>query len=83
MRPKTSNVPPAPATPMYLVATPPVAPAIAPLAVSLEEAAVLLGVSRATMFRLIKDGTVKGTKLLRRRVFAITELQGVLDKSIA
>ena len=67
--------------PLYLVAQGP-APlqqhSMDPLAVDVEDAAYMLSISRASLFRLMKDGKLVGKKLGRRRVFAIKELQALL-----
>lgn len=69
------------ATPqMVLLAQPPKSshPQIDPLAVNVEQAAFMLNISRATLFRLIKTGELQGKKFGRRRVFSIAELERVL-----
>jgi excisionase family DNA binding protein len=53
-------------------------PQIDPLAVNVEQAAFMLNISRATLFRLIKNGEIQGKKFGRRRVFSIVELQKLL-----
>jgi excisionase family DNA binding protein len=53
-------------------------PPIDPLAVNVEQAAFMLNISRATLFRLIKTGELQGKKFGRRRVFSIAELERVL-----
>ena len=53
-------------------------PQIDPLAVNVEQAAFMLNISRATLFRLIKTGELQGKKFGRRRVFSIAELERVL-----
>jgi excisionase family DNA binding protein len=49
-----------------------------PLAVNVEQAAFMLNISRATLFRLVKNGEIQGKKFGRRRVFSIVELQRLL-----
>jgi excisionase family DNA binding protein len=49
-----------------------------PLAVNVEQAAFMLNISRATLFRLVKNGEIQGKKFGRRRVFSIVELQKLL-----
>ena len=69
------------ATPqMVLLAQPPKSnhPQIDPLAVNVEQAAFMLNISRASLFRLIKTGVLQGKKFGRRRVFSIAELERVL-----
>ena len=65
---------------MVLLAQPPknAQPTIDPLAVNVEQAAFMLNISRATLFRLIKNGELQGKKFGRRRVFSIVELERVL-----
>jgi len=53
-------------------------PPVDPLAVNVEQAAFMLNISRATLFRLVKNGELQGKKFGRRRVFSIAELQRVL-----
>jgi excisionase family DNA binding protein len=53
-------------------------PSIDPLAVNVEQAAFMLNISRATLFRLVKNGEIQGKKFGRRRVFSIVELQKLL-----
>jgi excisionase family DNA binding protein len=53
-------------------------PPIDPLAVNVEQAAFMLNISRATLFRLVKNGEIQGKKFGRRRVFSIVELQKLL-----
>jgi len=65
---------------MVLLAQPannPQAP-VDPLAVNVEQAAFMLNISRATLFRLVKNGEIQGKKFGRRRVFSIVELQKLL-----
>jgi excisionase family DNA binding protein len=38
----------------------------------------MLNISRATLFRLVKNGEIQGKKFGRRRVFSIVELQKLL-----
>ena len=69
------------ATPqMVLLTQPPKSsqPPIDPLAVNVEQAAFMLNISRATLFRLVKNGEIQGKKFGRRRVFSIVELQKLL-----
>jgi len=49
-----------------------------PLAVNVEQAAFMLNISRATLFRLVKNGEIQGKKFGRRRVFSIVELERLL-----
>ena len=53
-------------------------PPVDPLAVNVEHAAFMLNISRASLFRLVKNGEIKGKKFGRRRVFSIVELQKLL-----
>lgn len=48
------------------------------LSVGAEEAAQILGVGRSTVFKLVKDGTLQGVKLGKRRLFTIHELEALL-----
>jgi len=51
------------------------------LAVSAEEAAEIISVSRSTFDRLVKRGLIHPVKATRKPVFAITELQRFLDET--
>jgi excisionase family DNA binding protein len=53
-------------------------PPVDPLAVNVEQAAFRLNSSRATLFRLVKNGELQGKQFGRRRVFSIAEFQRVL-----
>ena len=69
------------ATPqMVLLTQPPKSgqPPIDPLAVNVEQAAFMLNISGATLFRLVKNGEIQGKKFGRRRVFSIVEMQKLL-----
>ena len=69
------------ATPQMVLLTQPTRsgqPPIDPLAVNVEQAAFMLNISRATLFRLVKNGEIQGKKFGRRRVFSIVELQKLL-----
>ena len=69
------------ATPQMVLLTQPTKngqPPIDPLAVNVEQAAFMLNISRASLFRLVKNGEIKGKKFGRRRVFSIVELQKLL-----
>lgn len=48
------------------------------LSVSAQEAAEILGVGRSTVFRLMQEGTLRGVKLGKRRLFTIHELEALL-----
>ncbi len=50
------------------------------LALSCEEAAAALGVSRPTVYRLLDSGRLTSIKVGRRRLIAITELKSFLQK---
>jgi excisionase family DNA binding protein len=50
-------------------------PDITPLAVSVEQAAKLAGVSRALAYREIKDGKLKAHKLAGRTVVRIADVE--------
>ncbi len=48
------------------------------LSVGAEEAAQILGVGRSTVFKLVKEGTLRGVKLGKRRLFTVHELEALL-----
>lgn len=53
-----------------------------PLAVGVNDAARLLGVSRDTIYRLINSGKLKSVKLGGRRVVPIRELERLLEEEV-
>lgn len=50
------------------------------LALSAQEAADLLGIGRSSLFKLVREGQLRGVKLGKRRVFTRTELEGLLER---
>ena len=50
-----------------------------PLTMSVAEAAVLLGVSRATMYEMVAQGQVPNIKLGRRRLIPVVALQSWME----
>lgn len=50
-----------------------------PLGISVDEAASLLGVSRAHAYRLVQDGTLPSVRLRRRIVVPLRLLASLLD----
>ena len=50
------------------------------LALGIEEAGSALGLSRTTMFRLIKDGEIKVVKLGGRTIISVSELTAFLER---
>jgi len=52
-----------------------------PLAVSVERAAQLLGVSRATTYELLRDGAFTARKIGNRTVVPVEELQAFLRRA--
>ncbi len=48
------------------------------LSVGAEEAAQILGVGRSTVFKLVKEGQLRGVKLGKRRLFTVRELEALL-----
>lgn len=48
------------------------------LSVGAEEAAQILGVGRSTVFKLVKEGMLRGVKLGKRRLFTVRELEALL-----
>jgi excisionase family DNA binding protein len=54
-------------------------PAPAPLAVSVEEAARLIGVGRSTMFTLVQSGRVRSVRVGARRLVPTRALEEFLE----
>lgn len=54
---------------------------IAPLAVSVEEAARVVGYSRSGVYELIASGDLKAFKLGRRRLILMTELKAWIERA--
>lgn len=52
----------------------------APLAVSVETAAHMLGISRATAFTYVRSGEIPSLKLGGRRLVRVRDLEAVLDR---
>ena len=51
------------------------------IGVSADDAAVMLGVSVRTVWKLAKDGTVRTSKIGRRTVFSVQSLREIVDGS--
>jgi excisionase family DNA binding protein len=54
---------------------------IAPLSVSVEEAARIVGFSRSGIYEQIASGTLKAFKLGRRRLILMTELKSWIERT--
>ena len=54
---------------------------IAPLAVSVEDAARVVGYSRSGVYELIASGDLKAFKLGRRRLILMTELKAWIERA--
>ncbi|WP_286800393.1 helix-turn-helix domain-containing protein [Pseudomonas sp. UBA4034] len=54
---------------------------IAPLAVSVEDAARVVGYSRSGVYELIASGNLKAFKLGRRRLILMTELKAWIERA--
>lgn len=54
---------------------------IAPLAVSVEDAARVVGYSRSGVYELIASGDLKAFKLGRRRLILMTELRAWIERA--
>jgi len=54
---------------------------IAPLAVSVEDAARVVGYSRSGVYELISSGDLKAFKLGRRRLILMTELKAWIERA--
>jgi excisionase family DNA binding protein len=50
------------------------------LACSVEHAAKVLGISRTTLFQLIKDGKLHPVKIGRRTLLAMTDLKSYIEQ---
>ena len=64
---------------VYLVTELAERPAPAPLAVSVEEAARLIGVGRSTMFALVQSGSVRSVRVGARRLVPTRALEEFLE----
>lgn len=51
------------------------------LTLTVGEAARALGVSRTTIYRLIADGHLRASRVLRRKLIPVGELQRFLDQT--
>lgn len=58
---------------------PPTAP-LERLSFGAQEAADLLGIGRSSLFKLVREGQLKGVKIGKRRVFTRTELESLLER---
>jgi len=57
-------------------------PAVGPkLTLTVGEAAGALGVSRTTIYRLIADGHLRASRVLRRKLIPVGELQRFLEQT--
>ncbi|KJZ43454.1 helix-turn-helix domain-containing protein [Pseudomonas fluorescens] len=54
---------------------------IAPLSVSVEDAARIVGYSRSGVYELIASGDLKAFKLGRRRLILMTELKAWIERA--
>lgn len=54
---------------------------IAPLSVSVEDAARIVGFSRSGIYELIASGEIKGFKLGRRRLILMSELKSWIERA--
>lgn len=54
---------------------------IAPLSVSVEDAAKIVGYSRSGVYELIASGELKAFKLGRRRLILMTELKSWVERA--
>lgn len=54
---------------------------IAPLSVSVEDAAKIVGYSRSGVYELIASGDLKAFKLGRRRLILMTELKTWIERA--
>ncbi|VVN47580.1 helix-turn-helix domain-containing protein [Pseudomonas fluorescens] len=54
---------------------------IAPLSVSVEDAAKIVGYSRSGVYELIASGDLKAFKLGRRRLILMTELKSWVERA--
>ena len=54
---------------------------VEPLAVSSREAAKMLGISEASLYRLVKEGTVNPSRLGRSVRYPLKELQACLERN--
>lgn len=50
------------------------------LLVSVEEAAVALGISRTAVFRLLREGRIRSVKIDKRRLIAVTALHDFVSE---
>ena len=57
----------------------PMPPALPRIGYDVDEAAEMLGLSRSSLYRLVKAGTLHGTKLGGRRIFSEDELREALS----
>ena len=53
------------------------------LAYTVSEAAEAIGLSKSTVFEMLKDGRLRGLKLGHRRLIRRSELEAVLDAAEA
>ncbi|AZE37692.1 MAG: DNA-binding protein [Pseudomonas protegens] len=54
---------------------------IAPLSVSVEESARILGISRSATYELIAQGEIKTFKIGRRRLALASELKAFIERA--
>jgi excisionase family DNA binding protein len=54
---------------------------IQPHAVSIADAAAMIGVGKSTIWLFIKDGKLKSVRLGRRRLIRIADLHALLDQA--
>ena len=59
--------------------SPPKPPAMQPMALSVNEAAKTLGVSRATLYREIQDGRLRKRQVRGRTLIAVEDARAWLD----
>lgn len=50
------------------------------LAVSVEEAAQMLGIGRSKVFELLKEGSLPSIRIGRRRLISCTEIRAFLER---
>lgn len=57
-------------------------PPAPPIAVGVEEAARLIGVSRAAIYRMIANGTLPSSKVIGRRLIAVAALEQLFPTEV-
>ena len=53
-----------------------------PLAMSPQDAARAIGISRSSLYRLMKQGRIRSVKLGRRTLVPTSELSALIDKKV-